>query len=558
MRFAIITILSFFLFLNNNNGQTVQQKVDSLVAELPTAKDDTNKISLLVAISRGYFQTDPAKGVDYGNKALQLAGELNYDFGILSAHNAIGRCYAVQNLLPQALKHFQAMLTMARKMNNQEQVGNALVSLGNVYNNNEEQDKAISYFLEAKAAYEAAGVKKISTVLNNLGSAYSRKKMHAKALDQFREAARQEEQSEVLTQLRATIYANAAGACTGLKKYDEALDYAFRALEIHQQMGNKGSMVNALNNIGKTYLELGKASYPNLPDSLQNKTANLEKALHYEKEAMAICEDLGMRELLPYIYTNMSNIYEAKGDYKTALAYFSKYDLVKDSIDKVSSDKEFARIEAEFKVQKTTDSLKYLNVLKDKEVEQKKLERNGSILLMSFAGIIGLLVVNRQKLRHMQKQEMAEAEHKRIEELAKQQLADFTKSIQEKNLLIEQFSTEIERYQALPCSNDIPDKEKSLGALQSSVILTEEQWVNFQALFEKVHSGYINRVKEKFPGLTAAELRFIILSKLELSNKEMSAMLGVSLEAVRISKHRMLKKINLPEGVSVYDLVHSI
>ena len=60
------------------------------------------------------------------------------------------------------------------------------------------------------------------------------------------------------------------------------------------------------------------------------------------------------------------------------------------------------------------------------------------------------------------------------------------------------------------------------------------------------------------PELTPAEIRFMTLAKLNLSTKEMAASLGVSAQSVRVTRHRLLKKINLPEEGSLADLVNSI
>lgn len=539
-------------------AQNAKQNLDSLSNELPTAKADTNKVSLLVAISREYYRTDPAKGVEYGKQALDLAEKLHSDYGTMTANMAIGRCYAVREDLTEALQHFQATLTMARKLKNDEYVGNALLSMGLVYKALEPQ-KAMEYLKQARTTYEAAGIKKVSLVLNSMGNVCLTTRAYAEARDYFIQGIRAEEESETPTTMLATLYANVGGAEVGLNHYPEALGYLFKALELQNSMGNFSSTGSTFNNIGKVYLELSKPGYDHssVPDSLANRQTNIQKALYFEKQAMAICEQTGNREMLQAIYTNLSNTYRLQNNLEQALVYFDKYDALKDTLAKENSQKEFARIEAEYRVQKMTDSLKYIATLNEHEAGERKLERNGSILVLSLASIISLLLVNRQKLKQMQGRKLAEAETLRAEELAKQQLADFTQSIQEKNALIEKFSAEITRYQT-SSYNETPETDSSLEELQSAVILTEEQWVNFQSLFDKVHHGYIARTREKYPALTAAELRFIVLSKLELSNKEMAAMLGVSLEAVRTNKHRLLKKLSLPEGITLYDTVHAI
>ncbi|WP_276134841.1 tetratricopeptide repeat protein [Polluticoccus soli] len=554
---TLLLVLSFSVFVKQSAAQNIQQELDSLTTVLKSAKQDTAKVSLLVAISRNYYRTDPAKGVECGKKALALANELDYDYGVMTANNAIGRCYAVQDDLTEALQHFQATLTMARKLNDEEFTGNALLAMGLVYSSNHEPQKALDYFQQARKIYETLGIPRVSLVINGIGNCYMYMNDYEPALNYFLQGIKIEEQLKSATPLLATMLANAGGASLGLKKYNEALSFLFKALELQKNMGNTSSTASTLNNIGNAYLAMGKNPSNSFPDSLRNKEVNFQKALHYEKQALAVCEELGIRDKLVDVYATTSNIYRMQGNLSEGLVYFDKYDALKDTLARENNEKEFAKIEAEFRVQKMTDSLKYLATLNEHEAAERKLERNGSIVVLSLASIISLLLVNRQKLKQMQGRKMAEAERMRAEDMAKQQLADFTQSIQEKNALIEKFSAEITRYQA-SAYNELPEQDSSLEELQSSVILTEEQWVNFQSLFDKVHQGYIGRTKEKYPALTAAELRFIVLSRLELSNKEMAAMLGVSLEAVRTNKHRLLKKLSLPEGVSLYDTVHAI
>jgi DNA-directed RNA polymerase specialized sigma24 family protein len=46
----------------------------------------------------------------------------------------------------------------------------------------------------------------------------------------------------------------------------------------------------------------------------------------------------------------------------------------------------------------------------------------------------------------------------------------------------------------------------------------------------------------KFPLLTDAEMRYLMLAKLQLSHKEMARILGVSFDSVRVTWNRARKK----------------
>src|SRR5205085_12283299 len=102
-----------------------------------------------------------------------------------------------------------------------------------------------------------------------------------------------------------------------------------------------------------------------------------------------------------------------------------------------------------------------------------------------------------------------------------------------------------------------PDSDL-LRLLQNSVLLTDEHWRNFSRLFEKVHRGFFQRLKEKLPGLSPAETRFTALIKLQLSNKEMANMLGVGTEAMRQIRSRLKKKLNSEAEEGIEELVEKI
>ncbi len=124
-------------------------------------------------------------------------------------------------------------------------------------------------------------------------------------------------------------------------------------------------------------------------------------------------------------------------------------------------------------------------------------------------------------------------------ELSTQQLNNFSNSIREKNKLIEAFEKQI-----IDSSNSLPQKEENLQQLTNSIILTEDDWVDFKKLYEEVHPNFFYNLKQKHAKLTNAEIRLIALLKLQLSNKEIAGMLGINTDSVIKTKYRLKKKIS--------------
>src|SRR5690606_15884277 len=125
------------------------------------------------------------------------------------------------------------------------------------------------------------------------------------------------------------------------------------------------------------------------------------------------------------------------------------------------------------------------------EKKQKKAERNLLILLVLILFSITVLTYFIQKKRQLAKDLKLQAATRELE-IAQLHLNSFTESILEKNKLIEQ----------LQSRNPEEDKAELFMQLQQSTILTEDDWLSFQQLFDKAHPGFILRIKEKQPDLS--------------------------------------------------------
>jgi tetratricopeptide (TPR) repeat protein/DNA-binding CsgD family transcriptional regulator len=556
--FAFFFIISVFCARRLVAAQATQARVDSLLAVLPEAKEDTNKVLLLCEISVAYFQLAPDKGITYGRHALKLATRLKYERGIMKANNAIGRCHAVQTDLSLALKHFNDALAMARKLDSKDDIARLLLSIGNVFSEKGEHEKALNYHLKAKDAYEQAGVKNRHRVMNSIGSTFVRMEQFSKAVPCLKEAIAMEENDKADPGALATSFLNIGAAYIGLGRYDSSLHYLQKALENTEITGNKKSTANTLCNISTIYIDLGRGKFPTLPDSLQNKTQNFERSVAYAKQALAITNELGLQSLRCSVLFNISLGYRELGNYKVALDYFDQYYFLNDTLIRMDRERAFAKAEAEFNVRKTTDSLTYQNILKDKELKKRRSDRNKLIAIISLIGASGLLLINRQKLKHVQKRKEAEAQKLHAEELAGQQLLEFTKRIQEKNELIDVVSAEIAKLKESRSGANMSLDETMLSELRQSILLTDQQWDSFKANFEKVHTGYLSRLRTKLPDLTPAETRFIVLSKLKMSPREMGGMLGITPPAVRANKYRLMKKLGFEDDHKLDELIQNI
>ena len=262
----------------------------------------------------------------------------------------------------------------------------------------------------------------------------------------------------------------------------------------------------------------------------------------------------------------MVQLNKAQGDYKTAMQF-------SDSLQKIEG---ILRQKLDLKilnqaVQKT-ESERHAAELRLLE-SQKSLTRlrfYALIAVLLGALIITALLFNRYRLKKIHQMALAELEKVRLAEEKKQTeeklkqaeelLAAYTNTIKEKTSLIESLDIELHRQKETP-HDDIPDLQ-SIAAnrekLISGAILTDDDWRHFRSLFEQVYPGFLLRLRDKYPDLSPAELRLLILTKLNLSSREMANMLGVSIEAIRKARYRMRKKLDLKEESNLEALIQQI
>ncbi len=240
------------------------------------------------------------------------------------------------------------------------------------------------------------------------------------------------------------------------------------------------------------------------------------------------------------LYPVLAKLQTALGKDASATRYLDSFIAVKDSVDR------------KFNATLISGGTRRAELQEKKELEdenaRKKMERNFLVIFVLVLIGLSIYIYISQRNKYRQKELIKNLElHQKQAELdfASTQLDDFAREISAKNKRVEELQ------EKLGTSVD----EEVLTQLQQSTILTDDEWDRFRKLFAQVHGGYLVRLKEKLPDLSPAETRFMVLAKLNFSNKEMAAALGVSQHAVRMTWHRLRRRINLPEEGSVEELV---
>lgn len=86
----------------------------------------------------------------------------------------------------------------------------------------------------------------------------------------------------------------------------------------------------------------------------------------------------------------------------------------------------------------------------------------------------------------------------------------------------------------------------------------DKDWEKFTVHFDKVHSDFIVKLKEKHPNITGNEVKLSAYLRMNLSTKEIAQLMNISVRGVEISRYRLRKKLGLATEVSLFDYLMSI
>jgi hypothetical protein len=175
------------------------------------------------------------------------------------------------------------------------------------------------------------------------------------------------------------------------------------------------------------------------------------------------------------------------------------------------------------------------------------------VIILVISLISGLLLIFKQKQIKYKNEILRLQEAAAAVELnqAKKQIGEFTSKLLEKATLLENLENKFSEREFTE------ERQQYLTELSNQKILTEEDWQKFKSLFEKLHPGFFMLLGEKFPDITLAEKRIAALIRLQLTSKEMAAILGISEASALRTKSRLKARLNLSPEITLEDyLIH--
>ncbi|MBL7825021.1 MAG: hypothetical protein JNJ57_00205, partial [Saprospiraceae bacterium] len=160
----------------------------------------------------------------------------------------------------------------------------------------------------------------------------------------------------------------------------------------------------------------------------------------------------------------------------------------------------------------------------------------------------GLVKLHQQQTKHSEaainrlENEKLEAEvrHKN------QELASATLHIVQKSEILNAIRDELEKLHQKAGSGSKLDKDiNHIIRMLEQDARTDADWEQFSLHFDQVHSNFLKRIGEEHAHLSPNDFKLCAYLRLNLSSKEIAALMNISLRGVESSRYRLRKRLNL-------------
>ncbi|MCB2196928.1 MAG: hypothetical protein KQH79_13790 [Bacteroidetes bacterium] len=145
----------------------------------------------------------------------------------------------------------------------------------------------------------------------------------------------------------------------------------------------------------------------------------------------------------------------------------------------------------------------------------------------------------------------------RIDNLYKsKELANSTMSVIKKNQFLTELKEELQTIKTYADNNKLVSGDiKNVIRKINRDIDNEENWKVFEDYFDRVHEKFLNRLKTKYPILTAKDLRLGAYLRMNLTTKEIAPLMNISVRGVEISRYRLRRKLELDRNDNLNDFL---
>jgi len=337
-------------------AQTTTPRIDSLKNELGKTESDSLRLRLLFKLSTEYQYLDFDQAKALIDEATTLSEKLNLNWAKLIAYKQQSNLSTIRGDFLTALKFDKARLPLAIASKDSTYIADTNNLLGDDYINIGEYDEAYFYFTQSfRISRAIKDSLQTAIALHNVGTVFKELGQYDIALDHIELARKLGEKINDKDGLAYTYY-EIGDIYLRSNKYDEAKEALLKALSITRERDINILEPNIISRIARLYLRKGEFDkaykYYDSVEMLHAKTQNeyglaesvlgkgrvslkqgkFDDAANQILEALNIAKRINARTMEVECYSALSQLYEKREDYKSALAYTKQSKVLQDSL----------------------------------------------------------------------------------------------------------------------------------------------------------------------------------------------------------------------------------
>ncbi len=123
-------------------------------------------------------------------------------------------------------------------------------------------------------------------------------------------------------------------------------------------------------------------------------------------------------------------------------------------------------------------------------------------------------------------------------------LSRYALELDQKNAVLDKIKAQVEAI-AINASKHVRSDLRSILMMIKQAKSDQRYWNEFKEYFNRMNPGFFQTLSQKHPSLTAKDLKYCCYLRMNLSNNEITRLMGINQESVRTHKYRLKKKMAL-------------
>jgi len=501
-------------------------------------------------------------------RGLNLSEELGYQRGEARSTHLLGALFYKIGNLDLAITHLHDAIHIYDELENSARLAEVKSLIGQVYLRTENYTQGLLYLKDAYTLY---------TQLNNqtgkartqgqLGHLFEKMEAYDSALYYQNQALNYFTQSMDSTEL-ARIYDNIGSIYEDLEVYDEAYQNFVKAYDYNLALGYLDEAIVNMNNIGDVY----------------RKRLQYDQAMKATRQAFDMAVVQQNQYQIQSAARDLSLIYIGLEVMDSAYFYLNRSYALHEVIFGQEIATKMANAQTVFDLEQKQQ--KIANLENEKALSRKIVIGGAAgavilLLLIAYSSYQKVAKTSKERKLLQIENELGKAElinaqlneeklrteleNKRLQETQLQMDLEMKNSalsrsalhLIQKNEFLDRLRTNLKKIK----KSEKEDVHQKIRKLTKSIDLNfniDEDWEEFENIFQQIHTEFFDKLRDKHPTLTNSEVRLCAMIHINLHSHEIASIMSISSDSLRIARYRLRKKLGLEKGENLYNYITSI